>query len=93
MTVTAKVISASFLFASLSACANFDLARAGHDALKQADCEQSEPRGACNRDWSQDYLAWQAQRAAYLQSLEKEQAADVPEGWLQPVDSEDLPEL
>lgn len=86
-----RFIAAGLLLTSVSACANFDLTRAAHDAVQQVSCEQSEPRGACQRDWGGDYRAWQAQRAAYLQSLEKTQE-NYPE-WLQPMDDSALPEL
>lgn len=78
----------------VSACANLDLARAGYDVAQQINCEQSEPRGACNRDWGDDYSAWQAQRSTYLKALEEEkEAAKAGAGWLQPVDLSDLPDL
>lgn len=93
MSVARSVIALVFMMMSLGACANLDLARAGHDAIKQANCEQSEPRGACNRDWGEDFSAWQAQRAAYLASLKADKTADQTQGWLQAVDASGLPDL
>lgn len=92
MTATRNFILAGLLLAAISACANFDITRAAHDAIQQASCEQSEPRGACNRDWGGDYRAWQAQRAAYLESLESA-PQDAHADWLQPVEDAALPEL
>lgn len=93
MTITRKLVTTSLVLASLSACANFDLARAGHDVIKQANCEQTEARGACNRDWGDDYRAWQEQRAAYFQTIEAENMGNRAAGWLQPVNAADLPDL
>lgn len=70
----------------LAACSQPALKRATHDMLQQHRCEQSEPRGSCQRSWNAEYAAWQAQYFEHQAAIAGSGAAERPAGpiWYEP---------
>ncbi len=86
-----RISAVGALILLLAGCASTVLERAAFEGLMRAQCERSDARGTCNRDFGDAYVEWQDTHAAYLAELEQADAkAPI---WPGIVDTSGLPDL